>query len=186
VVAAAGCSGFDKAAGTLVTLADAADHPARLHAHLPGAAAAPHRALQRRAAGRVATGAHRRGLDHRRASGDPVQMWLSYPPGFDPKKKHPLLQVIHGGPHTAFGDNWHYRWNTQVFAAQGYVVACVNYHGSTELRLCLPRQHHGRWGELELQDVEAATDWLLQQAPGPTAKRSSPPAAATAATWWRG
>ena len=30
---------------------------------------------------------------------------------------------IHGGPHTAAGDSWHYRWNTHVFAAQGYVVA---------------------------------------------------------------
>jgi dipeptidyl aminopeptidase/acylaminoacyl peptidase len=58
-------------------------------------------------------------------------MWLVYPPGFDPKKKYPVMHNIHGGPHTAAGDNWHYRWNTQVFAAQGYVVASVNYHGST-------------------------------------------------------
>jgi dipeptidyl aminopeptidase/acylaminoacyl peptidase len=57
-------------------------------------------------------------------------MWLTYPPGFDPKKKGTRCCTIHGGPHTAFGDNWHYRWNTQTFAAQGYVVASVNYHGS--------------------------------------------------------
>ena len=40
------------------------------------------------------------------AGPDDVQMWLTYPPGFDPKKRYPLLHNIHGGPHTAFGDSW--------------------------------------------------------------------------------
>jgi dipeptidyl aminopeptidase/acylaminoacyl peptidase len=97
------------------------------------------------------------------ARGDDVQLWLIYPPGFDAKKKWPVMHVIHGGPHTAFGDSWHWRWNHQAFAARGYVVACVNYHGSSsfghEFLDCIT----GRWGEYELQDVEAATDWLLQQ-----------------------
>ena len=57
------------------------------------------------------------------AHGDRVQMWLIYPPGFDPKKKYPVLHTIHGGPHAGAGDGFHYRWNNQVFAAQGYVVA---------------------------------------------------------------
>ena len=61
--------------------------------------------------------------------GDPVQVWVTYPPNFDPKKKWPLLHSIHGGPHAAHVDGWHYRWNTQVFAAHGYVVVGVNYHG---------------------------------------------------------
>jgi dipeptidyl aminopeptidase/acylaminoacyl peptidase len=97
------------------------------------------------------------------ARGDDVQMWLIYPPGFDAKKKYPVMQVIHGGPHTAFGDSWHWRWNHQAFAAQGYVVACVNYHGSSsfghEFLDCIT----GHWGEYELQDIEAGTDWLLQK-----------------------
>lgn len=97
------------------------------------------------------------------ARGDAVQMWLTYPPGFDAKKKHPVMHVIHGGPHTAFGDSWHWRWNHQVFASQGHVVACVNYHGSSgfghEFLDCIT----GRWGEYELQDVEAGTDWLLKK-----------------------
>jgi dipeptidyl aminopeptidase/acylaminoacyl peptidase len=97
------------------------------------------------------------------ARGDDVQMWLVYPPGFDAKKKWPVMQVIHGGPHTAFGDSWHWRWNHQAFAAQGYVVASVNYHGSSsfghEFMDCIT----GHWGEYELQDVEAGTDWLLKK-----------------------
>ena len=63
--------------------------------------------------------------------GAPVQMWITYPPNFDPRKKWPLMHSIHGGPHAAHLDAWHFRWNTQVFAAHGYVVAAVNYHGSS-------------------------------------------------------
>jgi dipeptidyl aminopeptidase/acylaminoacyl peptidase len=88
-------------------------------------------------------------------------MWIAYPPGFDPKKTYPILHVIHGGPHTAFGDAWHYRWNVQTFAAQGYVVACVNYHGSSSYGYAFLDSITHRWGELEQQDIEAATDWLL-------------------------
>ena len=92
---------------------------------------------------------------------DEVQMWLTYPPGFSAKKKYAVLHNIHGGPHTGPGDNWHYRWNTQLFAAQGYVVANVNFHGSSGFGYAFLDSITHRWGELELQDVEAGTDWLL-------------------------
>ncbi|HEY4083448.1 MAG TPA: S9 family peptidase [Burkholderiaceae bacterium] len=97
------------------------------------------------------------------AQGEQVQMWMVYPPGFNPKKKYPLLHLIHGGPHTAFGDSWHWRWNHQAFAAQGYVVANVNYHGSSSFGHAFLDSITHRWGELELQDIEAATDVLLKQ-----------------------
>jgi len=96
-------------------------------------------------------------------AGDPVQMWLTYPPNFDPKKKYPILHSIHGGPHASAGDTFHFRWNTHVFAAQGYVVAQVNYHGSSGFGYAFLDSITHRWGELELQDVEAATDWLLKK-----------------------
>ena len=101
------------------------------------------------------------------ARGDDVQMWLIYPPDFQgqasAKKKYPVMQVIHGGPHTAFGDGWHWRWNHQVFANAGYVVACVNYHGSSSFGLEFLDSITGHWGEYELQDIEAGTDWLLKK-----------------------
>src|SRR6185312_8889094 len=34
------------------------------------------------------------------AAGDTIQGWLIYPPDFDPKKKYPLLELMHGGPAT--------------------------------------------------------------------------------------
>ena len=166
--------GFAKVAGTLVTLADTAMHPGQLRVHLPGEE--PRRIehfndtlLAGLALGRVEEvwfdGASSAPAPKRKGgkpgAPDKVQMWLVYPPDFDPKKKYPVLHSIHGGPHTGPGDNWHYRWNTQLFAAQGYVVANVNYHGSSGFGYAFLDSITHRWGELELQDVEAATDWLL-------------------------
>ncbi len=92
-----------------------------------------------------------------------VQMWAVYPPGFDPKKKWPLLHNIHGGPHATWGDNFHFRWNNHVFAAQGYVVVCVNYHGSSSFGQRFMESIDGEWGKRELADVEAGTDFMLRQ-----------------------
>ena len=171
LVAGGWVSAFDKAAGTLVTVADAALHPSRMHAHLPGAEPLRMESLNDAILARLALGQVEevwvKGADpktgHRGATGDPVQMWLVYPPNFDPKKKHPVMHNIHGGPHTGPGDNWHYRWNTQLFAAQGYVVASVNYHGSSGFGYAFLDSITHRWGQLELQDVEAGTDWLLKK-----------------------
>jgi dipeptidyl aminopeptidase/acylaminoacyl peptidase len=153
---------FDKAAGTLVTQADSALHPARLHVHLAGEAAQRIESFNDKLLAQLAFGRCEEAWVEG-ADGDPVQVWLTYPPGFDAKKKYPVLHSIHGGPHAAAGDNWHYRWNTQVFAAQGHVVACVNYHGSSGFGYAFLDSITHRWGELELQDVEAATDWLLKK-----------------------
>jgi dipeptidyl aminopeptidase/acylaminoacyl peptidase len=153
---------FDKKAGTLLTLADSALHPARLHAHVPAQEPRRIERFNDELFGRLALG---KVEEHwiMGAQGDKVQMWLFYPPGFDAKKKYPVMHNIHGGPHTGPGDNWHYRWNTQAFAAQGYVVAHVNYHGSSGFGYAFLDSITHRWGELELQDVEAGTDWVLKQ-----------------------
>ena len=159
--------GWDKAAGTVVTVANAIDHPGRAQAHVPGQPARRIENFNDELLRTVAMGrCEAVWIDGAKSDGehaDRVQVWLTYPPGFDPKKKHPVLHVIHGGPHTALGDAWHYRWNTQVMAAQGYVVACVNYHGSSSYGYAFLDSITHRWGQLELQDVEAATDWLLKQ-----------------------
>lgn len=153
---------FDKRAGTLVTLTDSAEHPGRLHAHPPGEA--PHRLERfndRVLAGLALGRSEERWFEG--ALGDRVQMWLTYPPGFDAKKRWPLLHVIHGGPHAAAGDGWHYRWNAAAFAAMGYVVCSVNYHGSSGFGYAFLDSISQRYGLFELQDIEAATDALLSE-----------------------
>ena len=155
-------SGFDAAGGTLVTAADAADHPAQVHARVGAQPLRRIESFNDKTLAGVALGRHEE-VWLEGAAGDDVQMWLFYPPGFDAKKKHPLLHVIHGGPHTAAGDNWHYRWNNALFAAQGYVVAAVNYHGSSSFGYSFKDAITHRWGQLEQGDIEAATDLLLKR-----------------------
>jgi dipeptidyl aminopeptidase/acylaminoacyl peptidase len=95
--------------------------------------------------------------------GEPVQVFVTYPPGFDPARKWPLMHSIHGGPHAAHHDGWHFRWNTQVLAGQGYVVACVNYHGSSGFGQKFIESITRQYGEREMADIEAATDFMLRQ-----------------------
>jgi len=56
------------------------------------------------------------------ANDEDVQGFMIKPPGFDPNKKYPLKFLIHGGPQGAWGNSWTYRWNAELFAANGYVV----------------------------------------------------------------
>jgi dipeptidyl aminopeptidase/acylaminoacyl peptidase len=99
----------------------------------------------------------------RGARNERVQMFLTLPPGFDPRRKYPVLHVIHGGPYAAAGDTFGYRWNSHVFASKGYVVASVNYHGSSGFGFAFRHSIMGRQGRLETRDIEAATDWLCSK-----------------------
>lgn len=80
------------------------------------------------------------------ADGDPMQMWIVKPPQFDPAKKWPLAFLVHGGPQGAWTDSWSNRWNPQVWAAQGYVVALPNPRGSTGFGQEYTDQISGDWG----------------------------------------
>jgi len=65
------------------------------------------------------------------ADGADIQMWVTYPPGFDRQKKYPLFMILHGGPHNGVTDSFAWRWNAQIFAGWGYVSAWHNFHGSS-------------------------------------------------------
>jgi len=95
------------------------------------------------------------------ARGEPVQAYVILPPGFDASKTWPLVHVIHGGPHAISGDLFHPRWSAHLFAAPGYVVATVNFHGSTSWGQDFAQCIQGHWGEYPMTDIEAATDALL-------------------------
>lgn len=107
------------------------------------------------------------------ASGDTVQGWLIYPPNFDPAKKYPLVQLMHGGPGTMVGDMWQPRWNAQVFAAPGYVVTWVNRHGSTGFGEKFLQSIDGAWGDQPFEDIMKSTDFLLARHPFLDAARTA-------------
>lgn len=82
-----------------------------------------------------------------------VQMWIFKPPFFDAKKKYPLVYMIHGGPQGAWGNSWSYRWNPQLWAAQGYVVACPNPRGSTGFGQKFTDEISRDWGGKVYTDI---------------------------------
>jgi dipeptidyl aminopeptidase/acylaminoacyl peptidase len=92
-----------------------------------------------------------------------MQMWVLKPPGFDPNKKWPLAFLVHGGPQSAWEDGWSYRWNAEVWAAQGYVVALPNPRGSTGFGQKYVDEISGEWGGRCYEDLMAGLAWLEKQ-----------------------
>jgi dipeptidyl aminopeptidase/acylaminoacyl peptidase len=146
---------------TVVVTLDCAAHPVQVHAIRSGVSTRLERFNDERVA-RLALGETRE-VTLRGARGDDLQMLVTFPPRFDARRKYPVLQVIHGGPYSAAGDTFGYRWNTHLFASRGYVVAAVNYHGSSGFGFAFRDSIMGRQGRLETQDIEAGTDWLLSK-----------------------
>ena len=96
------------------------------------------------------------------ALGDSVFGWVVKPPGFTPAKKYPLVYVLHGGPQGAWLDEWHPRWNYQMFAGRGYVVAGINFHGSTGYGQAFTDAISQHWGDYPLADALRGLDVLAR------------------------
>jgi dipeptidyl aminopeptidase/acylaminoacyl peptidase len=92
-----------------------------------------------------------------------VRQWIVYPPDFDPNKKWPFVQVVHGGPHSGIMNDWSARWNLQLWAAQGYVIGCVNFHGSSGYGQEFTDSITGAMGDKPLTDLMKSTDWFEKQ-----------------------
>jgi len=97
------------------------------------------------------------------ADDDPVHGFLMKPPGFDSSKRYPLLLLIHGGPQSAFFDNFHYRWSAGVFAGAGFVVAMTNPRGSTGYGQRFTNEISGDWGGRCYTDIMRGLDYLLDR-----------------------
>ncbi len=94
-----------------------------------------------------------------------VQGFLVKPPDFDPKKKYPVKFLIHGGPQGAWGDSWSYRWNPELFAANGYVVIMINPRGSTGYGQKFIDEINGDWGGRPYVDLMLGLDYAERKYP---------------------
>jgi len=99
------------------------------------------------------------------ANGDKVEGFLVKPPNFDANKKYPVKFLIHGGPQGAWGDDWSYRWNPELFAANGYVVVMINFHGSTGYGQKFIDAINGDWGGAPFEDLMKGLDYAEQHYP---------------------
>jgi dipeptidyl aminopeptidase/acylaminoacyl peptidase len=105
------------------------------------------------------------------AHDDKVQGFLVKPPNFDPSKKYPVKFLIHGGPQGAWGDDWSFRWNPELFAAptsstsSGYVVIMINFHGSTGYGQKFIDAINGDWGGAPFEDLMKGLDYAEKTYP---------------------
>lgn len=97
------------------------------------------------------------------ADGAEIQMWVHYPPGFDESQQYPLFLLIHGGPHNAIPNGFHFRWNAQTFASWGYVTAWHNFHGSSGFGQDFADAINPDWLTLPYADTIKAAEWFAEQ-----------------------
>jgi len=94
-----------------------------------------------------------------------VQGFVVKPPNFDANKEYPVKFLIHGGPQGAWGDDWSYRWNPELFAANGYVIVMINFHGSTGYGQKFIDAINGNWGGAPYQDLMLGLDYAEKTYP---------------------
>ncbi|MCZ7601949.1 MAG: S9 family peptidase [Melioribacteraceae bacterium] len=95
------------------------------------------------------------------AEGAKVQSIIVTPPFFNPNKKYPMIFLIHGGPQGAWTDDFHYRWNTQMFASRGYVVVAPNPRGSVGYGQQFTDEISQDWGGKVYTDLMNAYDYAI-------------------------
>jgi dipeptidyl aminopeptidase/acylaminoacyl peptidase len=89
-----------------------------------------------------------------------VEGFIVKPSNFDATKKYPVKFLIHGGPQGAWGDSWSYRWNPELFAANGYVVVMINPRGSTGYGQKFIDDINGDWGGRAYKDLMMGLDYV--------------------------
>ncbi len=93
-----------------------------------------------------------------------VEGILYYPHNYQPGRKHPLVVMIHGGPHGADTDHFGESWGEphQLLAQRGAFILKPNYHGSALYGLAWGESiSGGNYNELEWIDVERGVDSLI-------------------------
>ena len=95
----------------------------------------------------------------------PIEAFLTKPVDLNPASRHPLVVVIHGGPHGQQGAAFNAK--AQVYAGHGWATLMVNYRGSTgygqELTDAIFKDQNGGEAKDVLAGVDAALDryrWL--------------------------
>lgn len=90
-----------------------------------------------------------------------VQSIIVKPPHFKTGKKYPMIFIIHGGPQGHTSDQFHYRWNLQMFASKGYVVVAPNPRGSTGYGQKFTDEISRDWGGKVYIDIMNAYDYAV-------------------------
>lgn len=145
---------------TLVYLASTVDRPEDLYLH-SGSAGASRRltTVNDEFLSGIATGAPER-FTYASSDGTPVDGWLIRPVGGEPGQRCPLMLMVHGGPHGAYGPA--FQFMGQLFAGQGYAVLFVNPRGSTTYGQDFTCAIDKNWGVVDYADLMAGVDAAVE------------------------
>jgi len=99
------------------------------------------------------------------SDGMKVQGFVIKPPNFQPGTKYPTVLLVHGGPQGAWLDQWHGRWNYQMFAAQGFGLVIINPRGSFGYGQRFVDDVSRDWGGKPYNDLMRGLDTALARNP---------------------
>lgn len=80
-------------------------------------------------------------------------------------RKAPLAFLIHGGPYSAFDDEWGHSSGFHLYASQGYAVIAINFHGSTSYGQNFTDSIIGQFGSLPFEDLKLGLTAALTRYP---------------------
>ena len=95
--------------------------------------------------------------------GEDMQVFVIYPPDFDPNKKYPALLYAKGGPQGPLSQSFHYRWNYQIMAANGYIIVAPARRGVSGFGQAWQEQISGDYHGKSMQDYLTAIDELAKE-----------------------
>ena len=90
--------------------------------------------------------------------------WLK-PANYQMGNKYPIAFLVHGGPQGSFGNMFHYRWNAQLWAAQGYAVVMIDFHGSIGYGQDFTDAIARDWGGKPLEDLQKGFTDITKKQP---------------------
>ncbi|MFT5483798.1 MAG: dipeptidyl aminopeptidase/acylaminoacyl peptidase [Halieaceae bacterium] len=90
-----------------------------------------------------------------------IEGLVTFPPNYVAGNRYPSILLIHGGPVSQYAHGFSY--DSQLLAAQGYVVVRSNPRGSSGYGQAFTLGLHLGWGEKDYQDVLAAMDHGIEQ-----------------------
>jgi dipeptidyl aminopeptidase/acylaminoacyl peptidase len=105
------------------------------------------------------------------AGGDKVHGWILRPVDFKEGTRYPLAFLIHGGPQGSWEDHFHYRWNLEAYAGDGYVTVAIDPRGSTGYGQAFTDGINGDWGGKPFEDLMKGLDYVLATYPFVDASR---------------
>jgi len=105
--------------------------------------------------------AETRNIQYESTDGTEVEAFVTFPPDYVEGRRYPTLFRLHGGPVSQY--NHSFQFESQLFAAKGYVVVRPNPRGSSGYGQDFSAELWANWGKPDFEDVMAGVDHVVEQ-----------------------